>query len=136
MNNINMSNKLNASLLIFGIAISMLFACDKENINKKYGQYSLAISYSGKELLELHFMMDGNDCGTLAPISGALPTRVQDCSTLKKPENLTNVFVLKEITPGAHTLEIKTADGNLVKKLEFQMVNKECVFQDINIPLN
>ena len=136
MNYFSMSKKINASLSLFLLAICLLFSCDKDNVNKKFGQYAVAVSYNGNDFLELHLVIDGKECGKFTPVPNVNPSYLQDCSELKKPDNLTNVFVLKQITPGGHTLEMKTADGKLVKTLAFQMQQKECVFQEINIELN
>jgi hypothetical protein len=64
------------------------------------------------------------------------PSYVEDCSVLRKPNNLTNVFVLKKIPVGKHDVEIRTESGTLIKKLQFEMINKECVFQNLEIELD
>lgn len=131
-----MGNKINTPLILFFLSISLLFACDKENVNKEFGQYAVAITYSGNSFLRLYFVIDGKECGSFVPAPDVVPSYAEDCSSLKDPDNLTNVFVLKEVPVGEHTLEIRTAGGNVVKTLEFQMLNKECVFQDLDIEFN
>ena len=79
------------------------------------------------------FVIDGKECGTFVPAPNVPPSYVEDCSTLNKPDQLTNIFILKEISPGEHTVEIKTAEDELLKTLDFQMVDKECVFQELSI---
>ncbi|MFN0254275.1 hypothetical protein [Pedobacter ureilyticus] len=124
------------TLSVIVLSILLLFGCEEEIFSKDTGQYALAINYQGTELLELHFFVDDKDCGLLSALPQVNPTYVDDCKKLKKAENLTNVFILKEVTPGKHVLTIKTPEGRLVNTLEFQMVNKECVLQNVNISLD
>ena len=131
-----MTKKVNVSLFLLFFAIFLFFSCDKENINKKLGQYAVSVNYTGREFLELQFEINGKACGNFAIVPAVNPSYIQDCSDLKKPDQLTNVFVLKDVVVGAHTLEIKTVSGRLLKKLDFQMVNKECIFQEVNIAIN
>lgn len=112
------------------------WGCDKENVNREFGQYAVAVSYLGDDFLRLRFIIDGKECGNFVPVPKVNPSYVEDCSALRKPDNLTNVFVLKKIPIGRHELEIKTENGALVKKLEFEMINKECVFQNLEIELD
>ncbi len=113
--------------------VALLFSCDKGNLNKEFGQYAVAINYNGDDFIELHFLIDGKGCGKLAPVPKVNPSYVEDCKMLGKPDQLTNIFVLKEITVGKHSLEIKTNAGVVIKTLEFEMLDRECVFQETNI---
>lgn len=124
--------------IVFLILVSVLsfLSCDKGNINKEFGQYAVAVTYSGNEFLQLHFVIDGEECGMFTPEPKVNPTYVKDCRDLKAPDNLTNVFVLKKIPAGGHVIEIKNSNGILLKTLAFEMINKECVFQDVNLASN
>ena len=130
-----MKFKLTA-LSVFILLILLLFGCEDENFNKDTGQYALAINYQGTDLLELHFFIDDKDCGLLSALPQVNPTYVDDCKKLRRTENLTNVFLLKDVNPGKHVLTIKTPEGKFVNTLEFQMANRECVLQNVNITLN
>ncbi|SOD14459.1 hypothetical protein [Pedobacter xixiisoli] len=127
--------KLTYLSLLF-LLFAIISACEDENFNKDFGQYGLAINYDGNDPLELYFKLDGGEAGTLLVKPKANPTYVTDCKNLKKEDNLLNVFVLKEVTVGKHTLEIKTSEGVLIKTLEFEMINRECVFQDTILSFN
>lgn len=128
---------LNKTIVFLILAFVFLFlSCDEENINKEFGQYAVAVTYSGNEFLQLHFVIDGEECGMFTPEPKVNPTYVRDCKDLKVPDNLTNVFVLKKIPAGGHIIEIKDSDGILLKTLSFEMINKECVFQNINLASN
>ena len=129
----NSSAKAKVPLCLFFLMICLIFSCDKEELNKEFGKYSIAVNYKGTELLELHFVMDGEELGRFIPVSGVNPSYVTDCKTLTHPDELINVVVFNEIAKGKHTLEINTSDGRLVKVLEFEMLNSECVFQDTDI---
>lgn len=131
-----MYNKIIFSFVILFFTISLLLACDKDNVNKEFGQYAVSVTYSGNSFLRLHFVIDGKECGSLVPTPNVAPSYVEDCSSLKKPDNLTNVFVLEEVPVGEHTLEIRSDEGNVVEMLAFEMLDKECVFQDLNIAFN
>lgn len=133
---ISMNNQTNIFFCLAFLIILSFFSCDEENINKEFGQYAVAVTYGGNELLELHFVIDGKECGMLVPESNVNPTYVKDCSALKAPDNLTNVFVLKEIPIGAHVIEIKNSNDILLKTLTFEMIDKECVFQKVNLASN
>lgn len=131
-----MIKQFNASLFVCLFSIFFFLGCDKENINKEFGQYAVAISYTGNDFLQLRFVIDGKECGQFVPVPNVNPSYVEDCSVLSKPSNLTNVFVLKKIPVGKHELQIKTESGALVEKLQFEMINKECVFQNLAIELD
>ncbi|MGV3545771.1 MAG: hypothetical protein ACO1N4_01830 [Pedobacter sp.] len=131
-----MKKKINASLFLSLFSVLLFGSCDKENINKEFGQYAVAVSYLGNDFLQLHFLIDGKECGQFVPVPNINPSYVEDCSVLRKPDNLTNVFVLKKIPVGKHDVEIRTESGTLIKKLQFEMINKECVFQNLEIELD
>lgn len=131
-----MCQKINASVFLLFITIFLLSACDKDNLNKKLGQYAVSIKYKGDTAIPLHFFIDGKESGTVQVINTDRPSSVNDCKDLKKPENLVNVFVIKNVTVGKHQIEIKTDKGTLLENLEFNMFDKECVFQMIEIPLD
>ncbi len=131
-----MFKKINASIFLLLIALFLLSSCDKDNFNKKLGQYAIVLKYKGDATLNLQFFIDGKESGTIQVVNTGRPSPVNDCKDLKKPENLINVFVIKEVTVGKHQLEIKTDSGILLETLEFNMFDKECVFQEIEIPLH
>jgi hypothetical protein len=111
----------------------MLSSCDKENINKEYGQYAISFNYTGSQLLELLVYVDGELSGSFFPIPNVIPSSTSECSDLKNPETLTNVYVIKNVTKGEHKVVLKTKAQNLITKMEFEMVDKECVFQNFNL---
>lgn len=129
-----MFKKINASIFLLLIGFFLFSSCDKDNFNKKLGQYAIGIKYKGDANLNLHFFIDGNENGTLQVVATSRPSPVNDCKDLKRPETLINVFVAKDVAIGKHRLEIKTETGILLETLEFNMQDKECVFQDIHIP--
>ena len=133
---ITMLKKINASIFLLFIALFLLPSCDKDNFNKKLGQYAIGLKYKGDTALTLHFFIDGRESGTLQIMSTNRSSPINDCKDLKKPETLVNVFVAKNIAVGKHQLEIKTDSGTLLETLEFNMLDKECVFQEIHIPMN
>lgn len=124
--------------IYFSLLIAILISsCKKaDDPDKDLGQYSVAISYSGSSDLALEFFINGHKCGTILPTPNVNPTYVDDCNSLDHPSKLTNVFVLKKIPVGKHKLEVKNTAGNLVKVLEFEMLNKECIFQELAITFN
>lgn len=124
------------TLSVFISSILLLFGCEEENFSKNAGQYALAISYQGQGVVELHFFIDDNDCGLLSAMPKVNPTYIDDCKKLKKAENLTNIFILKDVNPGKHVLKIKTPEGVVVNTLEFEMLDRECILQSVNIPLD
>lgn len=123
-------------LSLFFLSVAFLSACEDENFNKDFGQYGLSINYDGDEPLELHFILDGEKVGLLLAKPKVNPTYLKDCKNLKKEEHLLNVFVLKQVTSGKHSLEIQTPEGVAVQTLEFEMMDRECVFQDTVISLS
>lgn len=131
-----MLKKINASIFPLLIALFLLPSCDKDNFNKKLGQYAIGLKYKGDAALNLQFFIDGKESGTLQVVTTGRPSPVNDCKDLKKPENLINVFVIKDVSVGKHQLEIKTDTGILLETLEFNMSDKECIFQEIEIPLH
>lgn len=131
-----MLKKINASIFLVLTALFLLASCDKDNFNKKLGQYAIGLKYKGDAALKLQFSVDGKESGTLQVVNTNRPSPVSDCKDLKKPETLINVFVVKDVTVGKHQLEIKTETGILLETLEFNMLDKECVFQEIEIPLS
>lgn len=128
-----MMTKINVSLLSALFVLFLFFSCDKENINKEFGQYALAVNYRGDEFKKLQFFIDRKEVGALMPVPNVNASHVQDCSSLKKSKDLVNVFVERKVLTGKHVLEIKTEGGTLLKTLNFEMLNKECVFQKIDI---
>ena len=128
--------KINVSLLSALFVLLLFFSCDKENINKEFGQYAVAVNYRGDEFKKLQFFIDGQDCGGLIPVPNVNASHVQDCRTLKKSKDLVNVFVERKVLTGKHVLEIKTEGGTLLKTLNFEMINRECVFQKIDLVVN
>lgn len=131
-----MLKKINASIFTLLIALFLLSSCDKDNFNKKLGQYAIGLKYNGDATLNINFFIDGKESGALKVVNTVRPSPVNDCKDLKKPENLINVFVVKDVAIGKHQLEIKTNTGILLKTLEFNMSDKECVFQEYEIPLH
>ena len=131
-----MLKRINASIFTLLIALFLLPSCDKDNFNKKLGQYAIGLKYKGDSALNLRFFTDGKEIGTLQVVTTGRPSPVNDCKDLKKPENLVNVFVIKDVAVGKHQLEIRTDSGVLLETLEFNMFDKECVFQEIEIPLH
>lgn len=131
-----MFKKINASIFTLLIALFLLPSCDKDNFNKKLGQYAIGLKYKGDAALNLRFSIDGKESGTLQAVTTVRPSPVNDCKDLKKPEHLVNVFVIKDVAVGKHQLEIRTESGILLETLEFNMSDKECVFQEIEIPLH
>jgi|GEM_PF-2864030 len=131
-----MLKRINTSIFSLLIALFFLSSCDKDNFNKKLGQYAVGLKYKGDANLKLHFLIDGKEIGTLKLVTTGRPSPVIDCKDLRKPENLINVFVIKDVAVGKHQLEIKTEAGILLETLEFNMFDKECVFQEIEVPLN
>ncbi len=132
-----MNKKINAFLSLALLFIPFLFSCEKEeNPGTEFGQYAVAVNYNGEDFLELHFSIDEEDCGTLAPVPNLTPTYLQNCDELKKPEQLINVFVLSKVAVGKHTLKVKTANGGFLKELEFEIGAKQCVFQQIDLSFN
>lgn len=131
-----MRNRTTFFLVLYFLLVPLFFACKKENVNKEFGQYAVAVTYSGYSPLELHFVIDGKECGSLIPAPNVNPSYLNDCGVLTNPNELTNVFVLKGISPGDHAIDIKTSEGEVVKKLTFKMLDKECVFQDLDIAFN
>jgi len=131
-----MLKKISTSIFLLFIVLFLLPSCDKDNVNKKLGQYAIGLKYNGDATLKLQFLIDGKESGTLQVVTTSRPSPINDCKDLKKPENLVNVFVVKNVTIGKHQLEIMTETGILLKTLEFNMLGKECVFQEIEIPLD
>lgn len=131
-----MAKKNNVVIWLMLLSISLFSACDKENINKDLGQYAIAVTYNGTDSLELQFVIDGEVLGSFSPVPNVNPSYVGDCKDLKKPEELINVFVFKKIPIGLHQLEIKDKAGDLFKKLNFEMTDKECVFQEVSFSFN
>ncbi|WAC40356.1 hypothetical protein [Pedobacter sp. SL55] len=132
-----MNKKINVFLSLAFLFIPFLFSCDKEeNLGAEFGQYAVAINYNGEDFLELHFSIDEEDCGMLAPVPNLNPTYLQNCDELKKTEQLINVFVLPEVAIGKHTLKVKTANGSVLKELAFEIGAKQCVFQQIDLSFN
>lgn len=121
------------TLSVFVLSTLLFFSCEDENFSKDTGQYALAINYQGKELLELHFTIDDKDYGLVSALPQVNPTYVDDCKKLKNVANLTNIFLVKEMNPGKHVLKIKTREGQVINTLEFQISNRECVLQNVNI---
>ena len=128
--------KINVSLLSALFVLLLFFSCDKESINKEFGQYAVAVNYRGDEFKKLQFFIDGKECGELIPVPNVNASHVQDCRTLKKSKDLVNVFVERKVLTGKHVLEIKTEGGTLLKTLNFEMINRECVFQKIDLVVN
>lgn len=126
-------NKNFAFFYVILLMVSLLFSCDRGNLNKEFGQYAVAINYNGDDFVELHFSIDGKGCGKLVPVPKVNPSYVEDCKMLGEPDQLTNIFVLQEIPVGKHLLEIKTDGGSVIKVLEFEMLDRECVFQEADI---
>ena len=90
-----MFKKINASIFLLFIALFLLSSCDKDNFNKKLGQYAIVLKYKGDATLNLQFFIDGRESGTIQVVNTGRPSPVNDCKDLKKPENLINVFVIK-----------------------------------------
>jgi len=114
----------------------MLSSCDKENINKEHGQYAITFNYAGSQHLELLVYVDGELSGSFFPVPNVIPSSTTECSDLKNPEALTNVYVVKNIAKGEHKIELKTKDNDLITTMEFEMLDKECVFQNFNLSEN
>lgn len=134
--NLTMLKKINASIFLLLITLFLFSSCDKDNYNKKLGQYAVGVKYNGNKTISLRFFINGVESGLLELVSTNRPSPVNDCRDLKKPSELVNVFVVKGVPVGKHKLEIKTETGLLLETLEFNMLDKECVFQQIEIQSN
>mgnify|MGYP003582506545 CR=1 FL=1 len=128
-----MLNKINASIFLLSMVISFLSSCNKDNLNKKFGQYAIGVKYDGDGALNLRFFIEGKESGTLQVMAIDRPSPINDCKDLKNPQELINVFVVQNVAVGKHQLEIKTEAGRLVETLEFNMFDRECIFQEISI---
>jgi len=131
-----MTKKINASIFLLFIIVLLLPSCDKDNFNKKLGKYAIAVKYKGHEALKLQFFIDGKESGKLQLVTTSRPSPVNDCKDLRKPGELINVFVAKDVPVGKHQLEIRTEEGILLETLDFLMYDKECVFQEVNIQIS
>ncbi len=131
-----MLKKITFSIFLLLIGLFLFPSCDKDNFNKKLGQYAIGLKYKGNVTLNLQFFIDGKESGTLQVVTTSRPSPINDCKDLKKPENLINVFVIKDVAVGKHQLEIKNSAGVLLETLQFNMSDRECVFQEYEIPLD
>jgi len=129
-------NAIKIHLYLFILMVCLTLSCDKDGIEKEFGRYSVGISYESNEVVELHFIMDGEQLGVMRPVLGVNPSYIEDCNKLADQDQLINVIGFDKITTGHHKLEIKTSGGNLLKTLMFEMLNGQCVVQDTKISLN
>lgn len=130
-----MLNKIKFILSLLFVFISLL-SCDKENINKENGQYAITFNYVGTQHLELLVYVDGQLSGSFFPAPNVVPSSTTECRDLKDPDKLTNVYVIKDVTKGEHTIELRSKSDELITTLQFEMLDRECVFQSFSLVKN
>ncbi|MGE6219076.1 hypothetical protein ACQKCH_04560 [Nubsella zeaxanthinifaciens] len=130
-----MLNKIKFILSLLFVFISLL-SCDKANINKENGQYAITFNYVGTQHLELLVYVDGQLSGSFFPAPNVVPSSTTECRDLKDPDKLTNVYVIKDVTKGEHTIELRSKSDELITTLQFEMLDRECVFQSFNLVKN
>jgi hypothetical protein len=111
-------------------------SCDKENINKESGQYAITFNYMGTQHVELLVYVDDQLSGSFFPVPNVVPSATTECRDLKDPDKLTNVYVIKDVAKGEHKIEIKNRNGQMVTTLQFEMIDRECVFQSFDLLAN
>lgn len=121
----------------FLVCCTVFFSsCRKQELFEESAQYAVSVNYKAAidtKNLMLDVFVNNVFNGEISLMPNVPPTYLDDCDELSRAQVITNTFIVKGVKKGLHNIELKSKNGNIVKKLVFEVVNQDCVLQECHL---